>query len=82
MQPSKNRSGGAQSIDHTSGFAVGDGPTEITPEKTGQSLRANRIPVIARIHKESVNIEMRTVTEEETDIIAETLKSIYGGEDE
>ncbi len=83
VQPSENRIGGGTTpLTILPGFAVVIGHNEITPEKTEKSLRANSIPVIARIHKESVNIEMRTVTEEETDIIAETLKSIYGGEDE
>ncbi len=83
VQSSENRVGGGTTpLTVLPGFAVVISHNEITPEKTEKNLRTNRIPVIARIHKESVNIEMRTVTEEEEDIIAAAFKSIYGGENE
>ncbi len=56
------------------GVAITSG--KISSEKLERKLRENSIPIITRISKDKLYIEMRTVTEEEEIIIIEALKKI------
>ena len=51
---------------------------DVPAEKLERMLRRNEIPVIARIIKDEVHFDMRTVSDDEITVIAEALKRIDG----
>lgn len=50
--------------------------TDVPAERLERQLRKNHIPIIARIIKDAVCFDMRTVSDEETEIIADAMRNI------
>ena len=50
--------------------------TDVPAEKTERMLRRNDIPIIARIIRDAVYFDMRTVSDDEIDIISEAMFKI------
>ena len=67
--------GGSAPTTELKGIAV-KRETEIPAEKIERLLRKNNIPIIARIIRDAVYFDMRTVADEELPIIAEAMAAI------
>lgn len=50
--------------------------TDVPAERLERQLRKNNIPIIARIVRDAVCFDMRTVSDDETEIIAEAMRNI------
>lgn len=50
--------------------------SDVPAEKTERMLRRNDIPIVARIIKDAVYFDMRTVNNDEIDIIADAMFKI------
>ena len=48
------------------------------PDDLARALRACRVPVCPRIHDQTVYLDMRTVSEAECDLVAESFREIAG----
>ena len=68
--------GGSAPTSVLKGYALIIDSSNITVEKLERALRGYRIPIITRIYKDKIYIDMRTLTEEERLIIIEALKEI------
>jgi len=78
---SEDRTGGGTAPDKIlNGCSVALESSRYTSEEIEQELREYDTPVIVRINKGKVHIGMRTLTDEDIDIISGALAYIYGGD--
>ncbi|WP_426347940.1 L-seryl-tRNA(Sec) selenium transferase [Alloiococcus sp. CFN-8] len=68
--------GGSAPTSVLRGYALAIDSISIAAEKIERALRSYKIPIITRIYKNKVYIDMRTITQEERLIIIEALKEI------
>ncbi len=71
--------GGSAPITLLDGYALAITSEYYTADKLERRLRESSIPIIARIYKNHLYIDMRTVTDEESDIIAQAIAGIKKG---
>lgn len=67
--------GGSAPMTELAGIAV-KLDSDVPAEKTERMLRRNDIPIVARIIKDAVYFDMRTVNNDEIDIIADAMFKI------
>ena len=67
--------GGSAPTTELAGIAVKI-ETDLPAEKIERLLRKNSVPIIARIIRDAVHFDMRTVSDEELPVIAEAMTAI------
>ncbi len=71
---SKSQIGGGSTPDqYIQSYALSVGGSDISSDRIERDLRSCDTPIIVRIHKDKVLIDMRTVSEDELDVVAKAL---------
>lgn len=71
--------GGAMPLENLETYAVAISAESMSPDKIEYELRKNDIPVIARISKDRLLLDVRTIFSDEYKIISHALHRIIGG---
>lgn len=71
--------GGSAPLVRLKGKAVSIVAKDLSPEKIERGLRKAQVPVICRIAEDKVLLDVRTIEEEEFELVLEALKGIFRG---